>query len=448
MRRIQLHRAPINPQIPCFSLLILAGSLFANPTFPVVIDPGHGGVSKDPVHLYGDKYDSISKKYLESYKQGTESGGQTERKIVLSLAKELKQVLQLTESDGGWKEFEKILKRYSSDQNFPRINIKASLTRDSNFDDDGELSDPNAKYRLYDFPNQATGQIQKGRLSKINALKPKLIVSLHMNPSSKGNTGGMAAVLTPGYTTFQLLKEISEGKKNSADFLKSPWSDWMVFVTGWTRLENAIADAWIYFHGYWSDKSGKKAELDKFEGYRHNMVTWAYRDSPGWETHTKKNQPGPYAKKHSDFQAKGKFWDREKSTRELKRREGGREGFGGDNFYASQELLRFVQFGERSKGKASHKIGPIHRPFLSTYSLPTYTNAICAFLEIGFINKKEDIALLTQKRRTVAESLAVGIYSLAVGLKVKKDKALPYLPKGKKIEWEKYGNYFDEVVSE
>lgn len=446
MQGILLHRAPIKFRF--FPLLVLVGGLSANPSFTVVLDPGHGGVSKDPVSQNGDKYDSISKKYLEAYKQGTEHSGHTERKIVLALAKELDSILHLTETDEGWKDFEKILSRYSAEKSHTRIRIKSSLTRDSNFDEDRESSDPNAEYRLYDFPDSKTGKIQKGRLSRINALKPQLVVSLHMNPSSKGNTGGMAAVLTPGYTTFQLLRDISEGKKNSKDFLKSPWSDWMIFVSGWSRLENAIADAWIYFHGYWSDKSGKKTETDKFEGYRQNMVTWAYQDQLGWEDSTRKSTQGPYAKKHSDFLPKGKFWEREKSLRELKRREGGREGYGGDNFYASQELLRFVQFGERSKGKSAHKIGPIHRPFISTYSLPTYTNAICAFLEIGFINKKEDIVLLTQKRRSVAESLAVGIYSLFLGLKVKKGIAIPYLPKGKKVNWEVYGSYFEEVVRE
>ncbi len=425
--------------------------LSAHPTYPVVIDPGHGGVARDPMSLNGDKYDSITQTYLEKYKQGTEHGSVTEREIVLGLAKEVDRVLKLTESDEGWEKFSQYLKKFSNAKTFTRIEIKSHLTRTSNFDNDPPTNDVNAPYRLYDFRDQKTSERVKGRLSFINEKKPHLVLSLHLNPAGKGQDGGMAAVLTPGYPTFRLLQDIASGKKKSKAFAASPWSDWLVFQSGWSKLENATADAWIYFHGYWSDKSGKKTDLSKFEGYRQNMVTWAYSDKRGWESAATSNKVGPYSKTHSGFKAEGLFWEREMGKKETFRREGGREGFGGDNHYATKELMRFVQFGVRDqlRDKKGHypEIGPIQKPYISTYSLPTYTNAICAFIEIGYINRKRDIKMLTEHKKETAISLAVGIYSLFVGLELKKSKNMPIIPKGKKINWERYENYFEEVVS-
>ncbi|MDF3820233.1 N-acetylmuramoyl-L-alanine amidase [Leptospira sp. 96542] len=423
-------------------------SLFAEDEFRIVIDPGHGGVAKDPKANHGDKYDSVSQTFLESYKQGTEHGKFKERAVVLALGKEVHHILKLTETEEGWREFESYLKKFSKKTNHKRVILRSHLTRESSYDFDPESNDPNAAYRLYDFPNQKTGIREKGRLSKINEKKPQLVLSLHLNPASKGQVGGMAAVLTPGYKTFQTIRSISEKKNKAETFLKSPWSDWLVFHSGWSKLENATADAWIYFHGYWSVKDGKTADLNKFEGYRQNMITWKYADGTGWEK--KIGNKGAYAKSHKDFQPEGKFWEREKGKGEGYRREGGREGFGGDNHYVTKELMRFVQYGVPTllkKPKEKYmELGPIQKPYISTYSLPTYTNALCAFIEIGYVNRSRDMKYLTENKREVAISLAVGIYSLFIGLDMKKNPNLPYNPKGKKVNWERYGNYFDEVL--
>jgi hypothetical protein len=425
-------------------------SIGAFPTHPVVIDPGHGGVAREPMELHGDKYDTITQGYLEKYKQGTESGSYTERSVVLGLAKEVDQILHLTESDEGWEKFSAYISKFSNSKKFPRIVLKSHLSRNSSYELDPANDDPNAPYRLYDFPDRKTSERKKGRLSQINEIKPHLILSLHLNPASKGQVGGMAAVLTPGYATFKQLREISAGKLKSRNFMQSPWSDWLVFASDRSKLENAITDAWIYFHGYWPNPAGNKVDLTKFEGYRQNMVTWSYADKRGWETQAKANTKGPYAKNHADFRVEGKFWEREMGKKESFRREGGREGFGGDNYFASKELMRFVQFGVREQLKGDGgiypEIGPIQKPYISTYSLPTYTNAICAFIEIGYINRKRDIKILTEHKRETAVSLAVGIYSLFVGLEIKKPKKMPIIPTGKKLNWEKYENYFDEVV--
>lgn len=431
-----------------FLILFYVSPLFAQSTFRVVIDPGHGGVSKEPVSEHGDKYDSITQSYLEKYKQGTEHGKFVEREVVLSLAKEVHNVLKLTETDEGWNEFQSHLKKFSKKKSFVRIKIESSLTRNSNYDIDSSSDDPNAPYRLYDFPHRKTGIRTTGRLSKINEKKPHLVLSLHLNPAGKGQVGGMAAVLTPGYKTFETLKLISQKKKKPSAFLNSPWSDWLVFQSGWTKLENAIADTWIYFHGYWSTKDGSKSDLTKFEGYRQNMVTWKYLDETNWEKKVAKT--GPYAKQHENFKEEGRFWEREKSKKESYRREGGPEGFGGDNHYVTRELMRFVQYGLPlqliKEDKTYPQIGPIQKPYISTYSLPTYINALCAFIEIGYVNRSRDMKYLTEHKRETAISLAVGIYSLFQGLDVPKNPKLKIRPKGKPVNWGKYQNYFEEVV--
>ncbi|MCT8332892.1 N-acetylmuramoyl-L-alanine amidase [Leptospira sp. 85282-16] len=439
---IQLHKFLI------ILSLVLVSTLEAVPVFRIVVDPGHGGIAKDPKAQHGDKYDSVTQTYLETYKQGTEHHNVTERKVVLDLAKEVHKILKLTETEAGWKEFEVYLKLFSKKTDFQRVILESKLTRESSFDDDPSSEDPNAAYRLYDFPDPKTGVRRKGRLSKINELKPHLVLSLHLNPASKGQTGGMGAVLTPGYKTFSKLKKISDKKSSPNGFVNGPWSEWLIFQSGWSKLENAIADTWIYFHGYWSKKNGKDTDLSKFEGYRQNMVSWRYADDSNWEKQIGK--PGPYATNHESFAETGKFWEREKGKKEEWRREGGKEGFGGDNHYVSKELMRFVQYGLpvqlKEKDSPYPELGPIQKPYISTYSLPTYINALCAFIEIGYVNRSRDMKYLTLNKKETAISLAVGIYSLFVGLDVKKNSKLPYQPKGKKVNWERYETYFDDVL--
>jgi hypothetical protein len=250
------------------------------------------------------------------------------------------------------------------------------------------------------------------------------------------------------------LKNISQNKADPKEFLNSAWSNWMIFQPKWSPLENAIADAWIYFHGYWTNKKGDKPDLKRFEGYRYNMVTWKYKDDEGWENEVK-DVEGPYALRHELFRPIGRFWDREKSKLEIMRREGGLEGFGGDNHYAGAELLRFVQYGLRlqvNKDLDTYtEPNPILKPFISTYSLPMLINAISAYLELGDIRSEKDIYFLTKKKKKIAVALAVGIYSLFQGLEVK-ELDFPYIPKGKRIIFEKYvtktgESYFQDVIN-
>ncbi|TGL35219.1 N-acetylmuramoyl-L-alanine amidase [Leptospira koniambonensis] len=438
-----------------FSFSVSSQETTPKRTYNIVIDPGHGGLDLKPKEEHGDKYDPISNKYLEPYKAGAQTKSRRESEVVLALAKEVKEILDLTKTQEGFEIFRSHAKKFTNDT-LPWIRIDSDLTREETAKEEGAdlSSDPNAFYRLYDYPDKKSGKLKPGRISRINAARPYLVLSLHLNPSWKGHPGGMAAVLSPSYRTFYNLRKISEGK-SSKSFEDGPWSEWMRFKMEWSRLENAVADAWIYFNGYWPNKSGKKTDLSNFEGYRQNMVTWKYADPSGWIDKAVLDGPGPYAKKHSEYSAKGKFWDRERAEPELWRREDGAEGFGGDNHYAATELMRFLQYGLRTIPNSEEELsnpGPINKPYISTYSLPTFINAISAYLEIGYIDKEKDMKILTQRRKDTAISLAVGVYSLFHGIKIK-SADLPYIPKGKKIDWARYenlkeGNYFRVVRDE
>jgi hypothetical protein len=187
----------------------------------------------------------------------------------------------------GFKKFQTYIKLFS-DSDTPWIKIESMLTREDSYIDRNyrEKDDKNENYRLYDYPDFKTGIMKEGRLSLINKEEANVVVSLHINDmGSKNDTdnGGMGVVLTPSFQTFELLKRISEKKTEPEQFLNSNWNNWMIFEKGWSPLENAIADAWIYFHGYWPTKDGSRANLDRFEGFRYNMVTWKYKDDEGWE---------------------------------------------------------------------------------------------------------------------------------------------------------------------
>lgn len=439
-----------------FIFLVFSISIFSGPIkkFKVVVDPGHGGVKVDEVAFLGDKFDTINQRFIENYKDGARYKNRTEMEIVLEVGKEVQEILELTKTEKGFKKFQSYIKQFS-DTESPWIEIDSVMTRTDSHKDNKYRAkdDKNAKYRLYDFPDNKTGKNNLGRISFMNKEKPHLVLSLHINSMNGGpGASGMGAVIAPPYPVFDLLKKISEGKESRSEFEKLEWKNWLISKESWNRFENAIGDTWIYFNGYWPTRDGKETDRGAFEGYRYNMITWKYRDSDGWEKRIN-DKTGPYSISHKGFRATGKFWEREKSKLELMRRDGGLEGYGGDNHYASTEILRFIQYGLRlnqNENDTHHEPSPILRPYISTYSVPTFINAISAYLELGEITSDKDMYFLTKKKRKTAIAIAVGIYSLFHGLEPKKEK-IPFLPKGKKIDFDKYigltgKSYFEEVV--
>ncbi|MCB1164533.1 MAG: N-acetylmuramoyl-L-alanine amidase [Leptospiraceae bacterium] len=453
--------------------LILAALLFhlpgcdvwGGPSYTVVIDPGHGGA---PVPGNDDKWDPVTKKYLSPYLYGMRYGKYEEHQLMLDLARRVHYYLKLTESDEGWKQFQTILKQFSDQKEFTRIRLRSVMSRTEGWTASGlKADDPrvNIPFRLYDFPDRKDpSKMVPGRLSYINSEHPYLVVSLHMNPAGPGNDGGMAAVLAPGYETFEKLRKLTLSNKSVEDKEKAynelPWAPfWLINQPGWSRLQIATADTWVYFHGYWVKQNMKDPWLEKNRGLRHNMIQWIYRDPAGWAEKARKGGPGPYATKHSEFRAEGPFWDREKADPEAWRREGPVPGtdikFGGDNHFASNELMRYVQYGTRQispeLARQSKKAIPeIIDPFVSTYSLPTLVNAVVAYLEIGHLDVQKDRTFILKYKDEIARSLAVGIYSLFTGLKLKPYQG-PFKPTSKPLDFKKYenykaGNYFDIVT--
>lgn len=421
-------------------------------TYVVVLDPGHGGAGRG---VPDDKWDSLSQKYLQYYAPGTHHKQFREHKIALDIAKRIKGYLSLTQNEVDWPRFEKLLREFTDQKHLPRVALVGQLSREDGWDDRKlpvSHPDVNVPYRLYDFPKKGQQVLEPGRISAMNAMQPHLILSIHLNPAGKGSAGGMAAVLAPGYDTFNLLREISLGRKKTEAFTKSAWhAPWLITDAGWSRFQAARSDAWVYFHGYRTKKNGNPW-LEVFRGYRHNMVTWRYADPPGWEMLAREHGPGPYALNHRAFRPTGRFWTRERGRGEVWRRSGGRMGFGGDNHYASDELMRFVQYGARRMLPQRRKPGAmpeILKPFVSTYSLPTYVNAVCAYLEIAHINRDRDRTLVIEDADTVARSIAAGIYSLFSGLQLRRQPG-PYAPKGQPVDFARYerlpGNYFKSVV--
>ena len=53
------------------------------PLYRVVIDPGHGGVNLSPRSLHGDRYDTISEKYLSKFVPGAKYRKYEEKRIIV-----------------------------------------------------------------------------------------------------------------------------------------------------------------------------------------------------------------------------------------------------------------------------------------------------------------------------------------------------------------------------
>ena len=250
------------------------------------------------------------------------------------------------------------------------------------------------------------------------------------------------------YSGLQYQKGNIKSKKF---FFQTPYANWFTESVKRTGYKWFLNDTSIYFTGFPLKKSGR-VDTNRFLGYRHNMVSWIYKDPNQWENKAKKHKKNTqYAKFCKDFVPEGVFWKRERSKYESFRREGGIEGYGGDKLFASTELIRYILFSLFLNGNhhPSQKLG---HPYISTWSLPILVNAITAYIELGYLSIKRDRWILTNKQNEIAEGIAVGIYSLLVGLKPK-NKKFKYGPIGKSIDLSKYNlstgeSYFEIVVPE
>jgi hypothetical protein len=429
-------------------IVIIYLSVLTLPRYTVVIDPGHGGLSLNPISIHGDKYDPVGKKYLGAYQQGADYKNLNESEIAWDIGVQVKEYLELTHSRKGRVEFHKMLLKYDPKAELPGEPVGVTLSRENgysmkDFDRYERKTDKdyNAPFRLFDFPDFATSKRSPGLISRINSKKPDLVVSLHLD--SDGPTyGALAPVVTPGYDTYKLALDYINAddagkRKIHREFVKSPYLNWIQMNGGRSAFEWFLCDAWIYFTGYWSYKNGLNPDPKTFRGIRQDDVDWKYQGN-SWSAATNGGLSiMPHLK---DFKPSGAFWEREQSEPEKWRREGGTEGVGGDNLYSANELLRFIRLGLlANNAMPEQQLPDIREPHWSTWSLPTYVNAVSAYIELGFLNNRFDRARIEKYKKIHAEAIAVGIYSLLYGLHESEIKAKD-MPVGKALDVNKYKN--------
>ncbi len=418
------------------------------PLYRVVLDPGHGGVCLNK-KSYGDRYDTISGKYLMYFAEGASWKGLSEHVVVYQIADRAKKILDLCSPGGDFDRFREIVKKFSDD-NPPRISIIASLSRgdSSNVDSIKKREDPNSEFRLYDFFDRK-GTPRPGRISSINQKKPHLVVSLHLTTTQSEIYRGMSPVIVAPYSIMHDGLLHLQGKKGSDFFYRSPYRYWFQEDDRRSYFEWFLKDVTFYFMSYPLEKN-RQLKLGDFKGYRYNMVSWAYKDPDGWEKEAGNHASGTaYANSFQGFNPKGAFWERERSKYEEFRRDGGEEGFGGDNYYATAELIRYILYSLHLNN-LDHPHQRMTRPYISTWSVPLHVNAIAAFIELGLLNNARHRYILTSRQQEIAEGIAVGIYSLFAGITPKK-QPFTYLPKGKKLNLDRYKvtdskTYFDMVI--
>jgi N-acetylmuramoyl-L-alanine amidase len=453
-----MMKIPFNAVICAFSAFAMiagphgdiARDAVSNPEYRVAIDPGHGGVSIKPTEKYGDKFDILSGKYLDTFKEGAAYRKVNEHIIMHQIGTKVKKILELTETDEGFEQFRVIVRKYS-DKEIPRVVIRSMMARPESRprEELEKKKDPNENYRLFDYP-RADGSIAPGRISAINAFKPQLVLSLHCAEVTSRDRVGMNAVICPSYSFMvKGLEYLQKKRKGAGFFLNSAYADWFEEASSRSLFRWYLSDLSMYFTGYPLDRKNR-IDLNKFNGYRYNMVTWRYMDNPGWDK-TAIDHPADthYANDINRFVPEGPYWDRERSKYEEFRREGGPEGYGGDNNFASHEIIRYTLMSIDNAGYQSRDL-KIASPYISVWSVPLYVNAVSAYIEFGYIRMPSYSYVLTRMQDQVAEGVAMGIYSLFTGVELK-PTSFRFKPKGKSIDLEKYrdsdGNsYFDQVV--
>lgn len=424
----------------------------------VLLHAGHGGRKISPNKVYGDKWSPVKQHYLTPYYEGAIHENSKENEITYKIVKSVQKIFQNLSNINGKRKFENLLREFNHNKLLEEnIIIDIQLARETDFYTSyfQHQEDPNAIYRLYDYPDSKKKEVKAGILSKINKLKPHLIISVHLDTLNTPGFGSMYSIITPGYSTYKLgkkyLLEKNIKKRNQyyIQFQKSGYTNWFMNDTARTPFSSFLLDVCSYFTGNWCDYPPLSLKNTKYLGYRYNMLQWRYADLGDWKKLAKEGVANtPYSGNIKTFLEKDSlFWKRERSKEEEYRRENGFEGIGGDNLYASQELLRYIRTHFYLSGAEPNKkkIPKLDKPITSTWSLPTYTNAIHAFLELGSVKNIHDKKRFDLSYQLYSEAIAIGIYSLIYSMKpIKID--LDASPKGKKINFSKYGTYFQDVV--
>lgn len=446
-------------QFKCIFILLLAPVMIFStpeiinksdlPIYRVVIDPGHGGVSLADKQQHGDRYDMLSEKYQSYYAEGAKQNNIQEHLIVYSIAEKAVSLLKHCSPEGDFEKFKKILNKYTSEKT-KKVYIETHLSRGPSVSKEkaNKIKDPNAEFRLYDYPDK-NGEIKPGRISKINALNPHLVVCLHLAGSAPPDYLGMNPILAPPYkvlkTGLDNLQKGSSRKVNDYGILKSWFRDSVK-----TPLQLAYyKDVVNYFTGFDLNQD-YTLNKEKFKGYKYNMATWNYADETGWHKKAKLHKADTqYSNNLKNFKEVGPYWEREKSEYEKFRRGEDFNDFGGDNSLSSYEIIRYILLSLDKKGISKKDKIP-GKPFISTWSIPLLVNAVCAYIELGYLNRPWDRDVLLHRHDEIAEGVAVGIYSLFAGIE-NIEGEFRHNPTGKSLDFEKYRispekTYFDMAV--
>lgn len=392
--------------------------------YKIVLDPGHGGKSEKASKTEGDHWDIKARRFLTNYNFGAVEAAECEHKIVLEICRRAFEILNNANSDKGWREFSRMLSEYGRlrPEEYKRAKFNVALSRNDAYDSQAHVNEANVNrhFRLFDSPEsfdhkkKPSANLYPGRMSKINSYQPELVVCVHVNSSTNRSVRGQASVIIPEYRVFEFVKNCKEklGPKSSRAYfwvLSCMYPDNMILG----RLSELTNDADTYF-------TGKRVNNKESIGKRWQMVKWRYNEDDEYSNLL-------------NYKNSNSYWKRERSVYESMRRNGGYEGYGGDNFYASEEILRFIRLGlwkEYSESIVKDRtavsvkypdeyLGAHGRPFISDWALPQMVNAVTAYLELGYIENADDRAILVNKKENIAKSIAVAIYSLTCGLELK-----------------------------
>jgi N-acetylmuramoyl-L-alanine amidase len=445
------------------------------PPFRIMLDAGHGGKPEGCSSSGGAHWDPDSKKFLSYYRFGAAGkyNGKiwTEESIVMWLARKILKRLNLLSSPEGRKAFSEIVERVTGTVPEPSSLEKGRpmevfLARDNSYLDHPERSKANVNqfFRLFDspseFPVKESEPLTGGRLSKMVSKAPELTVCLHVNGAAAKSARGIHCLFVPSYYHFEKVRKSLLGEEIVKD---KEWYKvnrcWFKHTGERSRLQWMYNDTWTYFTGYGSSVSGTSLSTDTDIGSRYQDLQWKYKPQ---------NRASRITSLEGNFH--GPFWERERSAAEKLRRHGGLEGYGGDNLYAGMELVRYSRLAlyrdkfltakvKTSKDDApvitsqvlESYLGPEHRPVAADWAVPLFSNAVTAFLEIGYITNSKDFEILRNKLDVIADGITVGIFSLVNGLQIEKDRQFKSNPRGKSVGWKAYQNgdqssYFKEVL--
>lgn len=410
----------------------------------VAINPNHGGRQAKASHLDGERYNELNRRFTVDYEEALYFQGLSEFELLSRLSKNIYNLLRLTQTSSGWEEFEKILKKYSQypDMELKRVIFEPLLTKETNYkyyEKRGE-TDINKYFRIMDSPTKSLlKKYHRGILSFLYKYKPDIILSFDLNYKGS-DTEKLFSINVPSYTFFNYIKSIII-QSNFQQLIDTKEREFKYIIKHWwgndsqERTKNLLKDTWLYFTGYLPQNNFLKPDLNKFLGLGYNMFDWDFRDSARWyKEYDNKGDNPHYNTDLKLWQASGDFWEREQMEIEKKRREDGKLSYGGDNLYASEEIIKYIQAIFATEDFHI----PVSEPVFVYDEISLYTTGISININLGSIYKKNTLELLAKYNEKLSRAICVGLYSIAQGYKIDQKLKEISLPVGAPIDFKLY----------